>query len=163
MKILLATSDDVETLVEVYEQARLKMNEFGNPNQWVNGYPSREVILNDIMSESLYLCLEGEKILGCLACIEGDDPTYESINDGCWINDEPYVAIHRLAVVEHGKGVGRYCIDWSINQYRNIKVDTHADNIPMQKLLSSAGFQRCGVIRNRWGDERVAYQGAFNK
>ena len=60
MKILPATPYDVEKLVELYEQARLKMKEFGNPNQWVNGYPSREVILNDIKSESLYLCLEGE-------------------------------------------------------------------------------------------------------
>ena len=32
------------------------------------------------------------------------------------------------------------------NRVNNIKIDTHKDNISMQKLLEKNGFKYCGII-----------------
>ena len=36
-------------------------------------------------------------IHGVFALFEGAEPTYAHIEEGEWLNDEPYVTIHRLA------------------------------------------------------------------
>jgi RimJ/RimL family protein N-acetyltransferase len=40
----------------------------------------------------------------------------------------------------------------------NLKIDTHRDNIPMQKVLKRNGFSECGIIYIENGDERIAFQ-----
>lgn len=162
MKIRLARPHDLDEISEVYTQARSRMVESGNPNQWINGYPSREVILRDIEDQSLYIGTQHEEVLGCVVFTEGDDPTYQNIDEGSWLNDNAYSVIHRLAVSSQGRGVGRNFIEWCIRHHSNIRGDTHADNLPMQNLLKKAGFHPCGIIRNAWGDERVAFHGVFN-
>ena len=39
-----------------------------------------------------------------------------------------------------------------------LRIDTHADNHPMQKALSRLGFAYCGVIYLQSGDSRMAFQ-----
>ena len=39
-----------------------------------------------------------------------------------------------------------------------ISIDTHKDNLIMQKFLSKNGFDRCGIIYVEDGTERIAYQ-----
>lgn len=69
-----------------------------------------------------------------------------------------YGVIHRIAVAEHNKGVATYCIQWCLNKFPNIKIDTHKDNIPMQKTILKNGFTYCGIIKKEDGTERLAYQ-----
>lgn len=158
MKILRANLDNVPEVSKIYHFARESMKEAGNSGQWVNGYPSEEQIVKDIESGDLFKCVENGKIVSCFAFIKGDDPTYQVIHEGSWLNDQPYSVIHRIAVLQHGKGIGLICVDWCLRQDWNIRVDTHRDNLSMQKLLEKVGFQRCGVIKNMWGDERLAFQ-----
>jgi hypothetical protein len=40
----------------------------------------------------------------------------------------------------------------------NIRIDTHRDNVPMLSLLDKSGFERCGIIYLKNGDERIAFQ-----
>ena len=40
------------------------------------------------------------------------------------------------------------------------QIDTHKDNIPMQRVLLRNGFVYCGIIHLENGDERIAYQKA---
>ena len=134
------------------------MLEHGNPNQWINGYPDEKIILLDIKNGHHFACFDNGRIQGCFAFIEGDDPTYAKIVKGQWLNDNPYAVIHRIAVLEHCKGIGSSCIKWCFRRCKNIRVDTHMDNISMQKLLLKNSFKYCGVIFNRWGDERLAFQ-----
>ena len=160
MEIRETNRNDLEEILKIYESARQYMSENGNPNQWVNGYPDEEVILMDIENNHHFTCVDGNRLLGCFAFIEGDDPTYKEIFKGKWLDNNPYAVIHRAAVLEHGKGIGSICIEWCFSRHKNIRVDTHKDNIPMQRLLIKQGFQYCGVIYNRWGDERLAFQRA---
>ena len=43
-----ATLEDMSVLLEIYERAREFMVSTGNTNQWTNGYPSREILTEDI-------------------------------------------------------------------------------------------------------------------
>lgn len=42
-------------------------------------------------------------------------------------------------------------------EVRSIRVDTHRDNISMQKMLLKNGFKYCGIIYLKDGSERLAY------
>ena len=158
MEIRQTNQNDLKSILKIYASARQFMLENGNPDQWGNRHPEKEVILSDIKNNHHFVCVDSNRLLGCFAFIIGDDPTYEKIIKGNWLDNNPYAVIHRIAVIEHGKGIGSYCIDWCFSQHNNIRVDTHKDNIPMQRLLKKKGFIYCGIICNSWGDERLAFQ-----
>lgn len=39
-----------------------------------------------------------------------------------------------------------------------VRLDTHADNVPMQRAAEVLGFQRCGTIWVEDGSPRIAYE-----
>jgi len=39
-----------------------------------------------------------------------------------------------------------------------MRIDTHEDNLGMQKLLRSSGYTYCGVIYLTNGDKRLAFE-----
>ena len=130
----------------------------GNASQWGNGHPSETLLREDIAQQRLYLCVENEAILGVFCYFFGDDPTYAYVEGGTWLNEAPYGVIHRIAVDVHGKGVAKFCFDYAFSRCQNLKIDTHADNLPMQSALNKNGFIRCGTIYLANGDPRIAYQ-----
>lgn len=158
MEIRKTRREELERVMEIYRAARAFMVENGNPDQWWEGYPPRDLIRADIEEGKSYVCTEGEEILGVFYYTEGIDPTYVRIDDGVWLNDAPYGVIHRLAVAVHGRGVAKRCFDFGLSQCGNIKIDTHECNLPMQKALAKNGFTRCGTIYIDNGDSRIAYQ-----
>ncbi len=158
--IRLATLSDINDILSIYDCARRFMRKTGNMTQWTGGYPSREVIESDISNKSLYLCEENSMILAVFNYTEGEDPTYRKIYNGTWLNVLPYAVIHRIAVSEQarGTGVSGFIFDHCFEKCRNLKIDTHKDNLPMQRALEKNGFIRCGIIYLLSGDERIAYQ-----
>ena len=53
------------------------------------------------------------------------------------------------------------CLHWVQQNYNNVRIDTHPDNVIMQKVITRAGFSRCGlvVIPDRAHSAvRIAYQ-----
>lgn len=46
----------------------------------------------------------------------------------------------------------------ALAQCGNIRIDTHRNNIPMQKTLIKNGYRVCGTIYLENGDERIAFQ-----
>lgn len=92
--------EDLDEAIRIYDFARVRMTEGGNPNQWTDGYPSRDVIAEDIESGNSYKIVIDGRIAGVFTFIIGDDPTYEVIEGG-WLNDNPYGAIHRIAAVKN--------------------------------------------------------------
>ncbi len=155
-----ASIDDLDRILAVYESARRFMRATGNMTQWTGGYPSREVATADIAAGHAYLCEENGLLLAVFCYIEGEDPTYRIIYDGAWRNDRPYAVIHRIAVADaaRGRGVAGFIFDFCFEKCKNLKIDTHRDNIPMQRALLKNGFVRCGMIYLLNGDERIAYQ-----
>lgn len=153
-----AILSELPEIIEIYNSARLFMAEQGNPDQWNGGYPSRHLLKQDIAEKQLFLYKSGDKILAVFRFTLGDDPTYRVIYDGSWLNELPYGVIHRIAVAEHGRGVGRACIEWCLDRCHNIRIDTSSENRPMQRLLRSMGFAECGTIYIETGEPRIAFQ-----
>ena len=158
MRIRLATNRDLDTVMAIYDGARAYMKETGNPTQWAGGYPSRELIEDDIARGCCHLVVDDDSILGVFYFAVEDDPTYRCIFDGSWLSDAPYAVIHRIAVARHGCGVAKFCFDYAFAQHPSIRIDTHRDNLPMQRALAKNGFSYCGVIYLANGEERIAYQ-----
>ncbi len=158
MKIRPTMREDLEAVMKLYADARKFMGENGNPTQWVNGYPTLEMVSGDIQEESSYVCVEDDVILGVFRFTIGIDPTYIHIYEGSWLNEEPYGVVHRIASSGQKKGVASYCLNWCLEQWGNIRIDTHRDNYIMQNLLLKNGYSRCGIIYLENGDERIAFQ-----
>ncbi len=152
--------DDLDKAMEIYDDARKHMRENGNPNQWGGGYPNIELIKQDIYDEKSYVCVEDNQILAVFYFNIGSDPTYLNIYQGSWINDEPYGVVHRIASGNRKKGVASFCLNWCLDKWPNIRIDTHEDNIIMQNFLTKNGFNKCGIIYLEDGAERIAYQKA---
>lgn len=158
MEIKPGTYGDLPRLMEIYREAREIMISCGDVNQWKPGHPSEEMIRADIDNGHCRVILDEGRLVGAFAFIPGEDPTYKVI-EGEWLDaDAPYATIHRLASTFESKGVARACFDWCWQQIRNLRVDTHEDNVIMRHCIAAAGFQYCGVIHLLSGDPRLAYQ-----
>lgn len=158
MEIRKTVLEDLNKVMEIYENARQYMRENGNANQWGNGYPSGTLIQEDIKEEKSYVCVDEGQIVGVFYFNIGPDPTYLNIYEGDWIKEGHYGVVHRIASASHKKGVASYCLKWSLDKCPNIRIDTHKDNVIMQQFLTKNGFARCGIIYLENGDERIAYQ-----
>ena len=158
MNIRRALITDLPNLMEIYEYARKLMIASGNANQWINGYPSAELIASGINKGECYVCMNDEnRIVGTFCFIIGDDPSYTHI-EGAWLNEKPYATIHRLAASGEEKGVADACLHWCMKQNDNIRIDTHEENLIMQNILKKYDFIYCGIIYVANGTPRFAYQ-----
>ena len=160
MIIRKTTAADLAVAVQIYRDARVFMRENGNPTQWNREYPNRESILSDMDEGVGYVCEENGRVLAVFMFQVGRDETYDRIYGGAWLNAEPYAVIHRIAVASdaHGRGVAGFCFAECFKRFPNLKIDTHRDNLPMQRSLEKNGFLRCGIIHLANGDERIAFQ-----
>lgn len=110
---------------------------------------------------------EGQAI-GMITVVQGPEASYRDI-DGAWLNDGPYAAFHRVCVEENHKGQGLAARlfaeseDFARSQgWRNVRIDTHPDNLSMQRALEKSGYRLCGSLilqeGTEKGDLRLAYQ-----
>ena len=158
MEIVKARAEQLDEILEIYDSARKFMRESGNMEQWNGNYPSRAILEQDVANGKLHLCVEEGELLGVFYYAKENDPTYAEIFDGAWLNARPYGVMHRVAVAARGRGVASFCMAYCYEKCKNLKIDTHKDNIPMQKALERNGFTYCGIIHLKNGDPRMAYQ-----
>lgn len=157
--------EDIPEIMVMIDQAKAYMKENGI-NQWQNGYPNAQSIQNDIDHDYSYVMEADGKVVGTMAVIFDGEPTYDKIYDGSWkTTEEPYAAVHRVAVDAQCKGKGiagamieevaKICREKGV---RSIKNDTHRDNLSMQRMQAKNGFEYCGVIYLEDGAERIAFE-----
>lgn len=159
MRIRKTRAGEIVEVMRLYDQARKFMRATGNVNQWVNGYPSVEIVKSDVAQGNSYVCIgEKEEITGVFCFMPGPEPNYRLIEQGQWLNDSPYGVIHRMASSGKQKQLADKCIQWCFDRCPNIRVDTHRDNRIMQQVLERNGFLRCGIIYVEDGTPRIAYQ-----
>lgn len=152
------TLDDLEALQAIYAHARAYMKANGNPNQWKDNRPSTSSIVSDIEHHNAYVLVEDGEIIGAFSMIPGPDPTYAVIENGSWLSDLPYSAIHKIASSGTRPGVFKTLIKFCESRNPSLRIDTHADNLPMQHLIQKNGFTKCGIIYTDDGTPRIAYQ-----
>lgn len=158
MEIRRSTQKDLNEILAIYEHARKEMRLAGNPTQWGDSYPPIGIIEEDIRESNSYVVTEQGKICGVFMFRIGEDPTYQRIKDGDWLNKDVYGTIHRLAGNGKIKGIFDICTMYCESKAPNIRVDTHARNHKMRHLLERRGYQRCGRIYVADHSQRIAYQ-----
>lgn len=146
MQIRQATYNDLDKLMEIFENAKAIMRSSGNLQQWNNGYPAPEIVRADIDSGNCYVLCDESEVIGTMALIPGPDTTYSYI-EGTWPDEEPYYVIHRIATSAPGRNAAKAMFDWAFEHIgtkgiRVIRIDTHADNCIMHHILSKYGFTR---------------------
>lgn len=156
--------EDIDNVMGVIKQAQDYFKEKGI-NQWQNNYPNNDTINNDITNGHSYVLLKDEDIVATVAVSFDGESTYNNIYDGKWITNDKYAVIHRIAVDNTYKGLGlsseiikrieELCLSKDVH---SIKVDTHRENLSMQKLLKKNNFEYCGVIYLLDGNERIAFE-----
>ncbi len=153
-----ARLNDLDAIMPVVDAAKCIMRDSGNTCQWVDGYPSREVIAADIARGGGFVATLGDDIVAYFAFLPSPEPTYSSI-DGAWLDDvAPYHVIHRLASPPHVHGIFAAVIEYCAGVDPNLRIDTHADNAIMRHLILAHGFTYCGVITLANGAPRLAFQ-----
>ncbi len=164
MEFRKANEEDVKNIMNIIKQAQAWFKEQGI-NQWQNNYPNIETIINDINNNYSYVLSKDNIVIGTAAVSFDGEKTYDSIYDGKWMSNDKYAVIHRMAIDPNYKGLGlasvlfRYieelCLGRSIY---SIKVDTHEENLPMQKSFYKNAFQYCGIIYLEDKSKRMAFE-----
>ena len=150
--------EDIPRLQEIFAAARSYMAANGNPGQWDSSYPGRQLLEDDIAAGDSYVCTSEGRIIASFVLREGDDPTYAVIEGGQWLSDRPYATIHRIASSGEEGGIFERVMEFALEKHDSIRIDTHADNKIMQRLVLKYGFVHCGTIRCWNGSEILAYQ-----
>lgn len=150
---------DLDRAMELYDIGRDYMRKNGNMLQWINGYPSRSIVEADIENGESYVVCDGDVIHAVFMFMHHkDEPTYSYIEDGAWLNALPYGTIHRIASDGVHRGILDLCVEFCSKTIKNLRVDTHPDNMPMQKAIKRCGFTYCGVIYMEDKTPRIAFQ-----
>lgn len=153
-----ANESDLDIIMNIYNHAKKFMKENGNETQWHDNYPNKEIALNDIKNNVLFVYEENNIIHGVFTFIIGRDKTYEIIENGSWLSEEPYGTIHRMASDGQIKGLFSKVLDFCDNKISHIRVDTHENNKVMNHLLIKHGFKKCGIIYVEDNTSRIAYE-----
>ncbi len=149
----LATTDDLEVILPIIEDARKHLASSGS-FQWqgIDGYPDSQTILSDIESKQGFVVEVGDNIVAYVAVIVGRDSSYDTIYDGQWRNpdNDNYVTFHRIAVSSNYRGqkiiqkMLSELIEKSV--YSDFRCDTSAKNLSMQHILKKLGYQATGKV-----------------
>lgn len=159
MKIRKTKAEDLERVLQIYEDARTFMRENGNPTQWGDTEPREERVGQDIADGDSYVCVVGAEIVGVFFFKVMEEPNYAVVYSGAWKDESPYGVIHRVAADSSKHGIASFCIKWALAQSGgHLRIDTHENNLVMQKVLKKHGFEYCGNIIVQDGTKRLAYE-----
>ena len=158
----LAKENDLDAIMGIIDDGKLFLKMQG-VDQWQKGDPSAAKILEDIhQKEGYVLCNDGQ-VVASVAILMRDEANYAALLSGEWGNKAPYAAIHRIALQSSTRGtafssqlmqhIKAVCLSKGLY---TIRVDTHRQNIPMQRYLEKNGFVRRGTIFLLGGAEKGA-------
>lgn len=165
MKLIKSNKNDIPAIMKIIADAQQYLASL-SIDQWQDGYPTIEQIELDIKNEDSYLVYDDNKIIGTTVFSINGEPTYNKI-EGEWLTkkDAQYGVIHRLAVDDKYRksGMAKFVFNQCENDLNNLgiksmRIDTHRDNKGMQKILTSLGYQYCGIIILTSGAKRLAYE-----
>ncbi|MDU5776759.1 MAG: GNAT family N-acetyltransferase [Clostridium perfringens] len=167
MEFRQAKISDLDQIVEIIELSKKYLKET-KVDQWQDGYPAKEDLRRDIESGNSYVLTNKDEIIATTVISLEGESTYNSIFNGEWITNEEYIVMHRVAVHDKykGKGIFKELIKEAESLALNkgifsIKIDTHRDNISMQRAVVKNNFKRCGIIYLEDRSERIAFEKAL--
>ena len=171
MNIRAMNPADLDAVMAIIEEARRSIAALGI-DQWQKGSPNRAMLTRDMsLGQGRVVTLE-DGIAATFAVVYTGEPTYDRIEDGAWLTPDldadgvcSYIAIHRVAIAlaHRGSGIATAIMEYAEGFARilgkgSLRIDTHAGNTVMRRMLEKNGFIHCGTIHLENGDPRVAYE-----
>jgi RimJ/RimL family protein N-acetyltransferase len=162
MELVKATKQDAAKIMDIINQAKAFLKSQG-VDQWQTGYPAMSDIERDLDNEIGYVLKDEGKIVGYAGIDARGEKAYDTLK-GNWLNNDPYIVIHRMAVDNSVRGKGlaqkmfQACEDFAKSKgIQNIRVDTDEDNHIMRHIIEKMGFKYTGTI---WFDNstKIAFQ-----
>ena len=94
LQFRLAKDADSKVIWNLLKMAILRRKKDGS-NQWQDGYPNMEVIINDIQKKYGYVLTLNDEIVGYCALLVNDEPDYLHI-EGEWLTNDDFIVFHRF-------------------------------------------------------------------
>lgn len=151
-----AREGDMPRILEIYAAARAFMKTSGNPTQLTDRYPWKRIC---------------GRISACSACMWWW--RRPSAPASCWLRGPmtptpifltgrgdqagEYGVLHRVASDGTKKGIVSLAVAFAARRFSYLRIDTHEDNLPMQRALAREGFVHRGTILAHNGTPRLAY------
>ncbi len=154
---------DLNEILRIYESARLYMKNTGNPSQWDDSFPPPSMIEADIRKRTLYIVERGRKICGVMEFHIGEEPYYAILDEGAWRYEGDYATVHRLASDGSERGIFSELLEFGKTICRHIRIDTHTDNIVMQRLIEKHSFEKCGAFISAPERKWIVYEKLFEQ
>ena len=166
MKIQLSTFEDIPAIIAIINDAKEYLAS-QKIDQWQNGYPNAEQVVNDIKNNESYVVVNDEnEIIATAMFTTNPEPTYKII-DGNWNIDEneKYGVVHRMAIKKEFRkfGLATFMFHEFHQQLlekniKSLKIDTHEENFGMQGLIKKLGYTYCGIIYTNYHAKRLAFE-----
>lgn len=153
-----ATQKDFKTICKLINDGK-KLLKLQGINQWQHGTPNEDIIKLDIEMENSYVYEIDNNVIATAMINFDKDRVYEEYN--IWHNSDNYAAIHRFVIDKNylGSGFSNKFIQ-VIKEYvykkgvSTIRIDTHENNLKMQRLLIRNDFCYCGEVKLYLEDEK---------
>lgn len=119
--------------------------------QWNSEYPSREVFLNDLNRNELFVLIEDDLLIGVITISTYMDKEYQDIE---WLTpNKRNIYIHRLAINPpyQSKGHAQKLMTFAENRARkklmlSVRLDTFSQNSRNQKFYETRGYEKLSDI-----------------
>lgn len=154
MNIRKAVVSDFNRIMEIYAIAREYMKNSGNPNQWKDHYPEKNIVNKDIEDKISYVLEDNGHIFACFVFTKGYEKSYE-LN---FPSDKEYGIIHRVASDGSERKIVSRIINFVKKEISLLRIDTHEDNKTMQEAVEKLGFKRLGIIQLDDRSFRILYE-----
>lgn len=150
-EIRLAQINDLEQVEYLYNECKVELLR-KEIYQWDNYYPNRDYYEDCIKNKEMYVCNEGDKIVGAVVLNEAQSSEWCEI-EWCREIKKPLI-IHALCIDPHiqGKGYGKLLVDFceqvaKKNGFDGLRLDTFSQNPISQKLYEKKGFRKQGNVK----------------
>jgi ribosomal protein S18 acetylase RimI-like enzyme len=143
IEVKIASTEDQIPIAEILEEGREWLKDKGIP-QWINPFSS-EWIKKRLNENEFYKAQANNETIAIFRLLHNDPFIWGE-------QSEKAIYIHSLAVRRkyHGKGIGRYLLEWveefaNNNKYKYLRLDCMAENAALCNYYAQAGFLACEV------------------
>ncbi|MEM8584768.1 MAG: GNAT family N-acetyltransferase [Bacteroidota bacterium] len=141
---------DLNNLLEIYLHAKIDLERIGI-YQWVESYPTKAIIEDDLKKGVLYLVKNKAEIIGAINISEEQESQYVDVN---WkFDDSKVLVIHRLVVSpKHQRnGYAQMLMDFAENfavknGYTSIRLDAYSQNARVLKFYKKRQYFLRGAV-----------------
>lgn len=156
---------DIPAIMSIIDSAKSFLHQ-QNIDQWQGTYPDQPAVAQDVANGTNRVLVMDGQVVGTGSLIEGPDPFYLPIEGEGWAGEADYMMIHRFALSDQVRGhhlsqlfLSNLLSEAYTRGYRDVRIDTHAENVIMQAAITGNGFTYRGVVRlDEPVPERNAYQ-----